>query len=431
MGISSIQRRSNMPRDCLLLALVGILAVLGCSGADGDSVREIPREAQRDLAAVVEGGNLLAVDLYKKLGEGGGNLFFSPLSLSTALAMTSAGAAGETKEEMEEVLHFPVDVETVHPSFGALAMSLDQGASADGYRLDIANRLWGQPDFEFEEEFLAVSKQHYGAGFETLDFAGAPEKARETINRWVEERTSNRIQELLPPGSIQTLTRLVLTNAVYFKGDWLNQFDRKSTQKAPFYADGERSVETPMMMRKGGYRYVRYPDFQVIELPYVGEDLSMIVVLPAARDGLAAIEAQLSEEKLTGWIRALAQKEVTVYLPRFEMNTGFAMKDTLSDMGMASAFVPPQEGDPDSADFSGLTGARDLYIDGVFHKAFVKVDEEGTEAAAATGVTIGLTSMPLEPEVFRADHPFLFLVWDRVTGSILFMGRLVDPGDEG
>jgi serpin B len=169
----------------------------------------------------------------------------------------------------------------------------------------------------------------------------------------------------------------------------------------------------------------------VLELPYVGEDLSMIVVLPAVRDGLADLEAQLSTEKLTGWIRGMVQKEVTVYLPRFEMNTGFSMKDTLSEMGMPSAFVPPQEGDPDSADFSRMTGARDLFINGVFHKAFVKVNEEGTEAAAATGVTIGLTSMPLEPEVFRADHPFLFLVRDRVTGSILFMGRLVDPGEQG
>jgi serpin B len=420
-----------MSKNCLLLALAGLLVVLGCNGANGDSMREIPPEAQRDLPAVVEGGNLFAVDLYRKLGEGGGNLFFSPLSLSTALAMTSAGAAGETKEEMAEVLHFPVDVESVHPSIAALAESLDRGSSVGGYQLNIANRLWGQPDFDFEEDFLAVCKEHYGAGFETLDFAKAPDKARETINGWVEKQTSDRIQDLLPPGSIEALTRLVLTNAVYFKGDWQDQFDRKSTEKAPFYAAGVREVEVPLMMRKGDYRYVRYPGFQVLELPYIGDDLSMIVVLPAARDGLAAIESQLSDERLTGWIHGLNKKEVTVYLPRFEMKTGFSMKDTLSDMGMPSAFTPPLEGDPDSADFSRMTGARDLFIDGVFHKAFVKVNEEGTEAAAATGVTMGLTSMPPEPEVFRADHPFLFLVRDRVTGSMLFMGRLVDPEDEG
>jgi serpin B len=380
---------------------------------------------------VVEGGNLFAVDLYRKLGEGGGNLFFSPLSLSTALAMTSAGAAGETKEEMAEVLHFPVDVESVHPSFAALMESLGRGAPLGVYRLDIANRLWGQPDFDFEEEFLAICKQHYGAGFETLDFAQAPDKARETINRWVEQQTEKRIPDLLPPGSIEALTRLVLTNAVYFKGDWQDQFDRQSTERAPFFAAGAREVEVPLMMRKGDYRYVRFPEFQLLELPYIGDDLSMIVVLPAARDGLVALEAQLSHEKLTGWIGALTQKEVTVYLPRFEMKTGFSMKDTLSEMGMPSAFTPPQEGDPYSADFSRMTGARDLFIDGVFHKAFVKVNEEGTEAAAATGLTMSLTSMPMEPEVFRADHPFLFLVRDRETGSILFMGRLVDPGDEG
>ncbi|MGB6363737.1 MAG: serpin family protein [Thermoanaerobaculia bacterium] len=420
-----------MSRNCFLAALAGLLMVLGCAGADGDSMSEVPLDAQRDLPAVVEGGNLFAVDLYRKLGEGGGNLFFSPLSLSTALAMTSAGAAGETREEMEEVLHFPIDVESVHPSFAALAESLARGSSAGGYRLDIANRLWGQPGFDFEEEFLAVCKQHYGAGFETLDFAKAPEGARETINRWVEKQTSDRIQDLLPPGSIEALTRLVLTNAVYFKGDWQYQFDRKSTVKSPFFAPGDREIEVPLMMRKGDQRYVRYPDFQLLELPYVGDDLSMIVVLPSARDGLAAIEAQLSNERLTGWIRGLAQREVTVYLPRFEMNTGFSMKDTLSEMGMPSAFTSPQEGDPDSADFSRMTGARDLFIDGVFHKAFVKVNEEGTEAAAAAGVTIGLTSMPPEPEIFRADHPFLFLVRDRVTGSILFIGRLVDPGDAG
>ena len=292
-----------MSRNCFLPALAGLFMVLGCAGADGDSMSEVPLDAQRDLPAVVEGGNLFAVDLYRKLGEGGGNLFFSPLSLSTALAMTSAGAAGETKEEMAEVLHFPVDVESVHPSFAALMESLGRGAPLGVYRLDIANRLWGQPDFDFEEDFLAVCREHYGAGFETLDFAQAPDKARETINRWVEQQTEKRIQDLLPPGSIEALTRLVLTNAVYFKGDWQDQFDRQSTERAPFFAAGAREVEVPLMMRKGDYRYVRFPDFQVLELPYIGDDLSMIVVLPAARDGLAAIEAQLSHEKLTGWIR--------------------------------------------------------------------------------------------------------------------------------
>ncbi|TNF73508.1 MAG: serpin family protein, partial [Acidobacteria bacterium] len=212
-----------MPGKCLLPALAGLLVVLGCNGADGDSMREIPPETQRDLSAVVEGGNLFAVDLYRKLGESGGNLFFSPLSLSTALAMTSAGAAGETKQEMEEVLQFPVDVESVHASNAALAASLDRGASLGGYQLEIANRLWGQPGFDFEEGFLAVTKDSYGAGFETLDFAKSPEEARRTINRWVAEQTSKRIEDLLPPGSIEALTRLVLTNAVYFKGDWLNQ----------------------------------------------------------------------------------------------------------------------------------------------------------------------------------------------------------------
>jgi serpin B len=394
-------------------------------------VREIPLAAQRDLPAVVEGANLFAVDLYKKLGGSPGNLFFSPLSLANALAMTSAGAAGGTEEEMAEVLQFPVDVESVHASFGALAESLDHGASLGGHQLDIANRLWGQADFEFEEEFLAVCADSYGAGFETLDFATSPDKARETINRWVEKQTSNRIQELLPPGSIEALTRLVLTNAVYFKGDWLDQFDRKSTERAPFYAEGEHPVEVPLMMRKGDYRYAEFSGFQVLELPYVGDELSMVVVLPSARDGLGAVEAQLSHEKLNGWIRRLAKTEVTVYLPRFEMNTAFSLSDTLSAMGMPLAFTPPREGDPESADFSRMTGARDLFISGVFHQAFVKVNEEGTEAAAATGVTIGLTSMPPEPEIFRADHPFLFLVRDRVTGSILFMGRLIDPGDAG
>lgn len=401
------------------------------SSESNQEKRERALEAARDLPAVVEGGNLFAIDLYRKLGESPGNLFFSPVSLSSALAMTAAGAAGETAEEMAEVLHFPADVESVHPSHAALAESLGLGAALGGYQLAVANRLWGQPGFDFEEEFLAVCSQFYGAGFETLDFTRAPEEARATINRWVEERTAKRIQDLLPPGSIAALTRLVLTNAVYFKGDWQEQFDRQSTEQAPFYAARKEPVQVPLMSRKGDYPYARFPDLQVLEVPYAGDDLAMVVLLPTARDGLGALEAQLDPQKLTGWLGALAQREVTVYLPRFEMKTGFSLKDTLGEMGMPSAFIPPREGDPESADFSRMTGGRDLFIDGVFHKAFVKVNEEGTEAAAATGVTMSLTSMPLEPEVFRADHPFVFLVRDRVTGIILFMGRLADPGEAG
>jgi serpin B len=413
------------PLVSLAILLLLSLSTGGCGGSstpvDPLVERQISEDLEKDAASVVEAANEFAVDLYQELRSlKEGNLFFSPFSASTALTMTYAGAAGETAEEMAGVLHLDGSGENIGASYGALVASLDRGGDLGGYRLNVANRLWGQVDYTFLETFLAICDDHYQAGLEELDFLADPDGSRQTINTWVEEKTEGKIQDLLPPGSVSALTRLVLTNAIYFKGDWASQFDKRETSDAPFYLAGGGSVDVPMMFQEMSCRYLSWEDFSMVELPYKGKDLSMLLLLPDETDGLPALEEQLTAEDLETWRASLGEATVRVYLPRFEVATEYPLSQNLAAMGMPSAF------DPMTADFSGMTGTKELFIHGVYHKAYVKVNEEGTEAAAATGVVVGTTSIPEYP-VFRADHPFLFLIRDNVTGSILFMGRMADP----
>ncbi|MBM3321072.1 MAG: serpin family protein [Candidatus Eisenbacteria bacterium] len=406
-------------------AVFALLFFVSCgngrgTGPDPFVERQIPAHLSADVSDVVESANRFAVDFYREImNRKEGNLFCSPFSVSTALAMTDAGAAGETKAEMERVLRFSGNQENVHAAYGALVKSLDRGGALGGYRLNVANRLWGQTGYPFLETFLDVCANDYQAGFETLDFLMNWESARQTINLWVEGKTEERIKDLLPPGSVTRNTRLVLTNAIYFKGKWARQFDPKATTDQAFHrTGGEASV--PMMYQKETFGYARGTDLSILEMKYVGEDLSMFVFLPDSIDGLADLEAGLTFEALEAGIAAVRDQKVIVYLPRFEFTVDFELNAVLAAMGMPSAF------NPETADFSGMDGTRDLFIHGVFHKAFVKTNEEGTEAAAATGVVMGVTSAPNYP-IFRADHPFLFLIRDNVTGAVLFMGRVADP----
>jgi serpin B len=326
-----------------------------------------------------------------------------------------------TAEEMARVLHLSLEPASLHPAYGALIRSLDTGSSLGGYRLNVANRLWGQTGYGFLEPFLATTREDYGAELAQLDFEAAPEPARAAINGWVEERTQGKIRDLFPAGTISELTRLVLTNAIYFKGSWADPFDEADTHSAPFHLSGSARVDVPTMAQTGRFALARVVDVEVLELPYEGGDVSMVILLPVAVDGLPLLESRLTFENLTAWLAAVdavEPTEVDVRLPRFLTTSSFVLNEVLAAMGMPVAF------DPETADFSGMDGRRDLYVQTVVHQGFVEVNEEGTEAAAATGVGVGVTSAP---PMFLADHPFLHLIRDNLTGSVLFLGRIVDP----
>jgi serpin B len=326
--------------------------------------------------------------------------------------MTYAGARGETADQMKKVLHFPLPQETLHPAFSALASK----TKPKECELTIANRLWGQTGYHFLDTFLTLTESAYRARLYQLDFAKQTEAARRTINDWVEDKTKQKIKELLKPGVLDRLTTLVLTNAIYFKGQWESRFKKEHTRDAPFTLLDGTKVNVPLMGQSAEFPHGRLQDLQVLELPYAGKELSMVIVLPDKADGLPAIEQSLTPSRLAAWLACCEPSTLHVTLPRFTITTPLSLADTLAKMGMPAAFSG-------KADFSGMTGKRDLFISDVIHKAFVEVNEEGTEAAAATAVVMKRAA----PPNFTADHPFLFLIRDRRSGSILFMGRVLNP----
>ncbi|MCS6866779.1 MAG: serpin family protein [Gemmataceae bacterium] len=376
-----------------------------------------------DITKLVAGNTAFGCDLYGQLQSERGNLFLSPFSISTALAMTAAGAKGKTWEEMEKVLHLPPNAPA---AFGAVLKSLNDEPDAKkrGFTLSTANALWAQKGYPWRPEYKTLVATDFAAGLFDVDYQTDPETARATINTWVEKETRDKIKNLLPPGSITMLTRLVLTNAIYFKGDWDVQFKKEDTKEQPFIlADGTKK-NTPLMFRVGGYNYAETDRYQVLDLPYVGKRISMTVILPRKPDGLPAVEKELTGAQLTTLLQSLRyEKQVHVHLPKFKVEKSFTLNEPLKVLGMRTAFQR-------DADFSGMhTGGEDLHITAVIHKAYVDVNEEGTEAAAATGVVVAPTSVaePPKPKYFRADHPFLFLIRDLRTQSVLFMGRLTEP----
>lgn len=370
---------------------------------------------------IVDANDAFALDLYAKLeSESKGNLFFSPYSVSTALAMTYAGAKGKTATEMVSVLHFAMSQEQVSPAFAALATKLHGEVKKDGYELQIANRLWGAKGYRFLPAFLKLTRDDFGAELAQLDFAGNPEPARRTINKWVEEKTADKIKDMIAPGSLGPATTLVLTNAIYFKGEWQSKFEVRTTRDAPFLLDSERRTTVPTMRQTAMYGYAENDDMQVLELPYRGQKVSMFVLLPKKTDGLADLEKGLSTNKLKQWVSEVKMRMVDVSLPKFKTTSSFRLDKALAAMGMPLAFSG-------NADFSGMTGNRELFISAVIHKAFVDVTERGTEAAAATAVMMARAARPQKNPVFRADHPFLFLIRDNRTGTVLFLGRLMNP----
>ena len=384
-----------------------------------------PDVSEADLATLVDGNSTFAFDLYQALREADGNLFYSPHSISLALAMTYAGARGETAQQMADTLDFILPQNRLHPAFNSLDLQLGRrgegakGKDGEGFRLNIVNAIWGQKDYEFLSDFLDLLAENYGAGLRILDFANAPEESRITINKWVSDRTEGRIEDLIPQGLIDTLTRLVLTNAIYFNAAWQYPFQEDMTEDGPFYLLDGGEVIVPMMRQAELFGYAEGDGYQAVELPYDGGELSMVLLLPQAGH-FEAFEGSLDAQQVDGIIGRLEHRQVTLAMPRFEFESSFGLKRTLTSMGMPLAFSG-------GADFSGMTGNRDLFIAEVVHKAFVSVDEAGTEAAAATAVVMPMAMPPEEPVEVNANRPFVFLIHDIEAGTILFVGRVINP----
>ena len=420
----------------IFLSLLVLLLVLplAVSCAQPAAAGEIKSDKQRITSPtvtpsneelLVEGNSAFALDLYRALKEDDGNLFYSPFSISMALAMTYAGARGETAQEMADTLHFLLSQENLHPAFNWLDAELAkrgegaQGKDEEGFRLNVVNAIWGQKDYKFLANFLDVLAENYGAGLRTLDFVKEPEKSRVTINDWVSEQTEGRIEDLIPQGVIDAMTRLVLTNAIYFNAAWEHPFSEDITVDGTFNLLDGKQVTVPMMNQSESFGYTEGNGYQAVELKYDGGELSMLILLPEAGN-FEAFENNLDAQRVTDIIKNLQTSSVELTMPKFEFDSEFSLKNTLIKMGMPIAFS-------NGADFSGMTGNADLYIDEVIHKAFVSVDEKGTEAAAATAVIMKLTAMPIQPAKVTIDRPFIFLIRDIETGSILFAGRVMDP----
>jgi serpin B len=399
--------------------------------ADAPPLANVGAPTPAQLGAFARASNAFAVDMYEKArGEAGeGNLVFSPASIELAFGMTWAGARGATADEMRRVLHLEGDADALHEAASRILASWNDPAR-ETYELRVVNRLFGERTYTFEQPFLDLTATRYGAPFEPVDFIDAAEAQRVAINGWVEQQTNERIDELLPPDSLNGLTRLVLVNAVYFLGQWVHAFQESATRDDFFYAPAGARPTVRIMTQTHEHGYAEVGNVQVLEMPYRGEDLAMTIVLPRDREGLAAVEGALSTATIGRWVSALRVRRVEIHLPRFEIrDSRLPLTTMMPEMGMRLAF------DRTRADFTGMANPpnpdEQLYITDAFHEAFVKVDEQGTEAAAATAVVMGLRGGPApapDHPIFRADHPFLFMIRDVRSGTILFMGRVTRPG---
>jgi serpin B len=412
----------------LLLLPACAPATVRAQEVHSDAPRELaPQVADSDLAELVAGNNDFAFALYPQFSPGDANVFYSPYSVSIALAMTYAGAKGQTAEQMAAALHFTLPQERLHPAFNKLALELESRSKSEdiepdqAFQLNVANSLWGQSGAHFEQNFLDLLARNYAAGMRLVDYEKDAEAARKEINDWVSQSTNQKIKDIIPPGALDALTRMVLANAVYFKAAWQNSFEPDATQPDAFHLQGGTAVQVPMMHQQTRLEFMQGEGYRAVELPYVGRQLSMLILLPD-EGKFGEVEARLDAELLNATLASLEWGEVILTMPKFMFEWSSGLADGLAALGMRDAF------DLDRADFSGMDGARDLYITNVLHKAFVAVDEAGTEAAAATVVIVGATAMqPSEPVEFNIDRPFLFLIRDNPTGTILFLGRVTNP----
>lgn len=386
-----------------------------------------PDTITEDMKILADGNNLFTFDLYPLLQPKDNNFFYSPYSISSVLAMALAGARGETSKQMADIMHLSLPMEQAHPAFNAMETEiLSQAKKADGsdeqgFTLNIANSVWGQQNRPYQIEYLDILSENYGAGLYVVDFATQSDGARQTINEWVSERTQEKILDLFPPGSITPMTRLVLANAIYLKANWLYPFNPDLTEPDNFFFLVGGQTKVAMMRNTETYAYKKTAQYEVIELPYQGEGEEMVIVLPIV-DEFINIEKRLNADTLKEITSGLEPQKIDLSMPQFHITSSFALRDVLIELGMVNAFAPL------TANFSGIDGTRDLYIDKLEHKTFIKVDEFGTEAAAATGATIGLTAMDESPAIpVVINHPFMFVIKDIKTDLILFIGRVLNP----
>lgn len=381
---------------------------------------------EQAVRQLVENNTNFALALYKAVaGEQRGNLFLSPYSISSALAMTYAGARGETEKQMAKTLRLSQGQAVVHPAFAEIASKLAAINAAGNVEVTVANALWLQQHFQVLDAYLATIRAQYRGQLFPVNFVEAAEAARQQINAWIEEQTKQKIRELLPAGSVSDATRCVLTNAIYFKGKWANAFDADATTEQPFWVSLEQEISVPMMRLQAPMKFAQIENMQIVELPYAGEEVSLLLAISTAKDGIGFLERHLAWDVFASWRRDIAMQDVELFLPKFSFTSQFGLVNTLEQLGMIDAFS-------DRADFSGIEESKTLRISDVLHKAFIEVNEEGTEAAGATGVVIGVTSVqePRPVPVVRLDHPFFFLIQEKATGSILFMGRVANPTEQ-
>jgi serpin B len=421
-----------VPAFVILFSLTfGALVYSRATGADvPNGTTSGPEQGDVDQAAM--GNNMFAFELYGMLRDGNGNVFFSPYSVRLALAMTYGGAEGATAEQMAEVLSFASSQEELHPALSNLAEELRSRAATERggeetegqFQLNIANAIWGQQSYPFADAYLQLLDEYYGAGLQAVDFVSNPEAVRQMINAWAAEATEGKIEDIVPEGAIDQLTRLVLANAIYFKAAWLHQFEEGMTSDGPFTLLDGSDVQVPQMQQQERFSYLDGDGYQAVALPYVGNTTAMLVVLPDEGQ-FTTVEEGLDEEMFNSILSGLSTNRVRLWLPRFEYEFEVSLSDTLKAMGMPAAF------DGQQADFSGMVDdemSENLYLSDVLHKAYVGVDEEGTEAAAVTAVIGGITSAPAGEVIeMKVDRPFVFAIYDRPTNTILFLGRVLNP----
>lgn len=437
--------RNGFYRSFLVLVLIlSVGGLANCSfsilsGTGNSKVKVLRSDKSRvtspvvkkaDLAELVTGNNRFTFDLYQLLRKKNTNLFYSPYSISLALAMTYASAKGETEHQMSNALHFTLSQERLHPAFNALDLELasrGQGAVGEngrGFQLSVANSIWVQSGYSFLPRFLDVLAINYGARPRLLDFVNEPKASRLAINNWVSEQTKGRIQDLIPPSGITPDTALILTNGIYFKAAWHHPFGKGNTDDGLFHLLDGGQVTAPMMNQTEFFRYTEGNDYQAVELPYRGKnqwsvELSMMILLPEA-GRFGEFESSLDTERVEAILSNLELRHVDLTMPKFTYESRFSLKETLKALGMPIAFTG-------AANFSGMDGTHSLFISDIIHKAFMSVDEVGTEASAATAVVVGL-GKPLPPVGMRIDRPFIFMIRDIETGAILFVGRVLNPG---
>ncbi|HBE88162.1 MAG TPA: proteinase IV [Elusimicrobia bacterium] len=401
------------------VVFVTAFAAFACAGKVAAEKKAVTGGAAvPDLAPY---NNEFAIKLYRELAPESGNIFFSPYSITSAFAMTREGAKGDTAAEFDSVFGFPAPDKGLAESFAAAAAALEAGKGTA--KLTLANSIWPQKGYKFKADYLSKLRKAYGAQSNTVDFSKDAEAARGEINGWTEKKTEGKIKDLFPAKSLNSLTRLVLASAVYFKGTWLHPFEAAMTSDADFFIkEGAKPVKVKMMAHPGQKkrRYTADELAAVVDLPYAGGSLSMMAVLPRDGKTLSEVEGALSAAKITAWREEMGLRDVKAFLPKFKFSAKYSLAGLLPGMGLKLAFT-------DAADFSGMDGTQDLYVQKAFHQAFVEVNEEGTEAAAATGVAMGLKSIQMDFEVFRADKPFLFLIIENKTGLVLFIGRVENP----